>query len=465
MIKLSIKIWALIVIFLVITVLFMYVLTDFLYEQLYVNDTEEMMVEVGTKLQTLYDGGKVSDELIASVENYNDYSNLNVFAVRNPKELSACVPFDVDYDTLIGAEERQKLLDGETITKIGYEERFQRQIISVVLPLTDQNRLEGIIYIYYPLAKISELANREVLVLIGSAILFTFIMAYFVHYGLRRIMRPLKELQYAVEDMSHGNYETRVKVSSKDEIGTLSLTFNEMAEAIQREDEEERTFLATVSHELRTPISYVKGYSEALQNGMIEEQKKEETIALIAREANRMERLTNELMKLARGSKDIEQEHIELYPLPLAETLRDTVCILQRKAEHNIIALNVDVDEDIIVEADDEKLKQIFINLIENAINYSTEGGTVTIKSFVEGKQAIIEIVDDGIGIPTEDIPHLTERFYRVNKARSRADGGSGLGLSIVEQLVKEQRATLKIESELGMGTTVTITMPLMEDF
>ena len=154
--KLSTKIWALIVIFLVITVLFMYVLTDFLYEQLYVNDTEEMMIEVGTKLQTLYDGGKVTENLIAKVEEYNNYSNLNVFAVRNPKELSACVPFDVDYDTLIGPSERQQLLRGENVVRIGYEPRFERQIISVVIPLTDQNRLEGILYIYYPLAKISE---------------------------------------------------------------------------------------------------------------------------------------------------------------------------------------------------------------------------------------------------------------------------------------------------------------------
>lgn len=463
MTKFSTKIWALIVLFLVITVLFMYVLTDYLYERLYVDDTEEMMVEVGTKLQTLYNGGKVTDELIASVEDYSYYSNLNIFAVRNPKELSACVPFDIDYDSLIGADERQRLLDGETITKIGYEKRFERQVISVVLPLTDQNRLEGIIYIYYPLAKITELANKEILILSGSAIIFTILMALLVSYVLRRIMRPLKQLQNAVRDMSQGNYETRVQVNSSDEIGILSGAFNEMAEAIQREDEEEKTFLATVSHELRTPISYVKGYSEALQNGMIEEHKKEETIALIAREANRMERLTNELMQLARMSRELEQE-VQLYPIPLAETLRETVYILQPKAAQKTITLRLDVDEEIIVEADDEKLKQIFINLIENAINYSNEGSTVHVNASILGKLVVITVADTGIGIPAEDIPHLTERFYRVNKARSRADGGSGLGLSIVEQLVKEQKAKLKIESELGVGTTITVTMPLMEE-
>lgn len=450
--------------FLVITVLFMYVLTDFLYEQLYVNDTEEMMIEVGTKLQTLYDGGKVTENLIAKVEDYNNYSNLNVFAVRNPKELSACVPFDVDYDTLIGPDERQQLLRGENVVRIGYEPRFERQIISVVIPFTNQNRLEGILYIYYPLAKISELANKEVMFLMGSAFIFTLFMAYLIHYGLGRIMRPLKELQSAVEQMSQGRYEIRVVANSKDEIGKLSMAFNDMAEAIQQKDEEEKTFLATVSHELRTPISYIKGYSEALQNGMIEESKKEETIALIAREANRMGRLTNEIMQLARKTEDTEQHNIMLYPIPLAETLRETATILQQKAVSKNITLELDVDDDIIVEADDEKLKQIFINILENAINYSYEGSFILLKSFVNGDFAVIVVKDHGIGIPEEDLPRLTERFYRVNKARSRADGGSGLGLSIVNQLVKEQRATLKIDSKLGEGTTVTIRMPKMED-
>ena len=319
--KISTRIWLLIFTFLMITVVFMYVLTDYLYEQLYVEDTASTMIEVGTKLQTKYKDGQVTDAFIADIETYNDYSNLNIFAVRNPRELSACVPFDIDYDTLIGPEERQQLLAGKSVQKIGYEPRFDRQLISVVLPLVDQNRLEGIIYIYFPLAKISELASQEVILLFASAFVFLLTMSFFVYKGIRHIMRPLNELQTAVENMSHGNYETRVPVNSSDEIGRLSSTFNEMAEAIQREDEAQKAFLATVSHELRTPISYVKGYSEAIQNGFIAKEQKAETIQLIVREANRMERLTNELLQLARTEN--EQKEIALYPIPLAETLRE----------------------------------------------------------------------------------------------------------------------------------------------
>ncbi|MBG9452843.1 histidine kinase [Lysinibacillus sphaericus] len=460
--KISTRIWLLIFAFLIITVVFMYVLTDYLYERLYVEDTEEMMVEVGSKLQTMYTGNKVTDEFIADIEQYTNYSNLNIFAVRNPRELSACVPFDIDFETLIGPEERQQLLAGEYVQKIGYEPRFDRQLISVVLPLVDQNRLEGIIYIYFPLAKISELANNEVISLFVSAFIFLIVISYLIYKGIRHIMRPLSNLQRAVEQMSDGNYGTRVTVHSKDEIGRLSSTFNKMAESIQQEDEAQKTFLATVSHELRTPISYVKGYSEAMQKGIIPESQKEETIQLIVREANRMERLTNELLLLARMEN--EQAEITLYPIPLAETLREVQKILTHQAEKKTIALHLDADDALIIKADEVKLKQVFINIIENAINYSYEQSKVEITAFEDNGSAQITIKDYGIGIPQEDLSHVTERFYRVNKARSRADGGSGLGLSIVEQLLKQLQGKIEIESEVEKGTIVKITLPLMEE-
>ena len=149
----------------------------------------------------------------------------------------------------------------------------------------DQNRLEGIIYIYFPLAKISELANNEVIFLFVSAFIFLLVISYLIYKGIRHIMRPLSNLQRAVEQMSYGNYGTRVPVHSKDEIGRLSSTFNQMAEAIQQEDEAQKTFLATVSHELRTPISYVKGYSEAMHKGIIpEHQKRKRSSSLYARQ-------------------------------------------------------------------------------------------------------------------------------------------------------------------------------------
>lgn len=460
--KLSSKIWLLIVLFLSATVLFMYIFTNFLYEQLYVEDTKSTMVEVGDKLQSIYKGGKVSDELIAQIEDYAAYSNFEIFAVRNPRELSACVPFDIDYDTLIGPDERRQLIAGREVIKIGYEPRFERQIISVILPFTDQNRLEGIIYLYYPLAKISELAKEEVILLITGAAMFLMVAAFFVYCGMRKILRPLSNLQQAVHQMASGDYGTRVEVTSKDEIGNLSAAFNQMANSIQKEDEAQKSFLATVSHELRTPISYVKGYSEAIQQGVIEKEKQGEAIQLIVRESARMERLTNELMQLARKEQAFNPSEME--PLILAETIRDVLTLLEQQARVKNIQFVQTLEEELIIMGFEEKMKQVFINIIENAIRYSNDGGSIYIESNEISKSASITIRDEGIGIPNEDLPYVTERFYRVNKARSRSDGGSGLGLSIVDQIIKQHNGSLTIQSELNIGTSVNITLPLMEE-
>ena len=458
--KLSTKIWVLIIVYLVLTIAFMYIFADFLYEKFYVEDTKSEMVEIGENLQSMYTGGKVTDGYVEMVEEFNQYSTYNVFAVRNPRELSACVPFEIDYNTLIGPDERRVLLNGENVTKIGYEERFNREVVSVILPLVDQNRLEGIIYLYYPLAKITELAKTEVAIFIGGGILFALVIAVFVYQSLKRIMRPLNDLQKAVEQMTEGDYSTRVKVTSKDEIGMLSEAFNHMAESIQQEDEKQKTFLATVSHELRTPISYIKGYSEAIQNQLLDGKEREEALELIHREAIRMERLTNELLQLVRKQK----EEIEMLPIVLSETIRESVKLLEGQANKKNIRIVQNLDENCIVQGDEEKLKQIFINVIENAIRYSNENAKITVHSYQSDHRAIIEIQDEGIGIPEEDLPHITERFYRVNKARSRIDGGAGLGLSIVKQLVKQHDGALAIKSVVGEGTLVTISLPLMEE-
>ena len=460
--KISSKLWLLMVLFLSATIIFMYIFTNFLYEQLYVEDAKSTMIETGERLQTKYSGGKVSDQLIADIEQFAAISNFEIFAVRNPRELSACVPFDIDYDALIGPDERKQLLLGNAVTKIGYEDRFDRQIISVILPFTDQNRLEGILYIYFPLAKISELAKEEVILLITGAIMFLLVAGFFVYQGMRKILQPLETLQHAVKQMTAGDYNVRVNVSVNDEIGHLSSAFNQMADAIQQDDEAQKSFLATVSHELRTPISYVKGYSEAIQKGIIDEAKRDEAIRLIEKEATRMERLTNELMQLARKEDREAESYFDM--LVFAETIRDAIRLVQQKANEKNIQFVQQLNEEIIVIGDEEKLKQVFINILENAIHYSTDHSSIRVESSIVDADAVLTITDYGIGIPPEDLPYVTERFYRVNKARSRSDGGSGLGLSIVEQIVKQHKGKLKIKSILDEGTVVSVMFPLMEE-
>lgn len=459
--KLSFKIWMLLLVFITTTIVFLVIFTNFLYEELYVQHTEMSMKEVAENLQRTYDGGVVTNEFIKQTEDYNRFSDVEVFTVRNPRELSACLPFDIDYDTLIGAEERAELIDGNAITKRGYEKRFDRDVASVIYPLVDENRLEGIIYVYVPLTKITEMASNDVLFLLAIVSLLLICLAYISLKSLQRVLKPLAVLNEAALDMAAGKYDTRVKVESQDEVGELGKSFNHMASSIQQEDDKKRDFLSIVSHELRTPISYIKGYGEAFEQNLIPEEKKAEIYTLITREANRMQKLTNDLLTVARSETLAE---VETSPLVLAETIRETVQLVKTMANEKEITFAISIDEESILCADEQKTKQILINILENAIRYSPNNSTITISNKTTKKETIIQIADEGCGIESEHLAHITERFYRVNKARSRSDGGTGLGLSIAAQLVEAQNGKLAFDSEVGKGTNVYITLPIWED-
>ncbi|SDO16942.1 Signal transduction histidine kinase [Psychrobacillus sp. OK028] len=459
--KLSVKIWMLLLLFIAITIVFLVIFTNFLYEELYVEDTETSMIEIAVNLQDMYNGGPVTNEFIKRTEDFNRFSDMEVFAVRNPKELSACLPFDIDYESLIGPEERVQLIAGETVIKRGYEKRFNREVVSVIYPLVDENRLEGIIYVYVPLTKMTEMASKDVIFLLATVSLLLLLMAWISLKTVQKVLVPLDKLKVAANEMAVGNYETRVNIKSSDEIGELAKTFNQMATSIQQEDEKKRDFLSIVSHELRTPISYIKGYGEAFEQGLVTEEKKKEIYTLIVQEANRMQKLTNDLLTLARSE---HHQEVHLTPLVLSEVVREVLQLVKSLADKKHIKFTVTIDEETIIKADEQMTKQILINILENAIHYSSDSSTIIIGNELSKKETTIHIKDEGCGIAPEHLAHITERFYRVNKARSRLDGGTGLGLSIASQLIELQKGKLDFKSEIKKGTVAYITLPIWED-
>lgn len=456
------KMWLSITAAILITILYSYLLSYFFYEKLYVENVENVMLEQGERLSYDYESGPLTDELKEKVEWYNSKSEAEIFVVNNPKELSACFPFEMDVEALIGAEEREELLAGKTIEKVGYEERFDRKIISVVIPLLDENRLEGIIYMYMPLAKITELTKEFAYLWLTAAFIFLIIALFAGGKIVQRLTGPLMKMKDAADEVAKGNYDVRLNIHTKDEIGRLADAFNHMSESIQKADERKKEFLANVSHELRTPISYVKGYSDALLSDMIGNgQDKKQYLHLIHREAGRMERLVGDLLDLSR--LDREEYKLVKLPLPLAQLIEDAMVKYQTVLKEKGLAFQLNLDPDIIINGDEGRIEQILQNVMDNALTYCEKGG-ISIDLQNEGEMCVIAIRDTGIGIPKEDLSKIKERFYRVNKARTRKDGGTGLGLAIADKLAMLHGGSLNICSIVGEGTIVEIRLPIMEE-
>jgi two-component system phosphate regulon sensor histidine kinase PhoR len=218
-----------------------------------------------------------------------------------------------------------------------------------------------------------------------------------------------------------------------------------------------KDFVANVSHELKTPITSIKGFSETLLDGAInDKQTAEYFLSIILKESDRLQSLIQDLLDLSK----IEQQGFQLsiQPCDVRELLEDIVVILDGKSKEKEIELSLSIPDGLLlIEGDLYRLKQIFINLINNALTYTPKGGAVQVTVEKHEQYLLIVVTDTGIGIKTEEIPRIFERFYRVDRARSRNSGGTGLGLAIVKHLVEAHKGQISVSSKLGDGTSFTV--------
>jgi signal transduction histidine kinase len=283
----------------------------------------------------------------------------------------------------------------------------------------------------------------------------------------RRILAPVGRASQAAHSLAEGLLETRLPVESGDEFGVWAASFNEMADALEAKiralsesQARERRFTSDVSHELRTPLTAIQGYLETLLGGALEEREHARRFVEIAfRHTERLGRLLNDLTDLS--NIELGKVSLRLGPTPLGALVDSVLELVAAKARDGEVALHAEVSEGLGVRADHDRLLQVLINLVDNAVKYTPPGGAVTVQARRTGDGRVaLSVSDTGIGIPRADLPRITERFYRVDKARSRELGGTGLGLAIVKHLVLAHGGDLAIESEEGRGTTVRVLLP-----
>lgn len=244
---------------------------------------------------------------------------------------------------------------------------------------------------------------------------------------------------------------------AEEHYGTL-LVLHDMTE-LRRLEQIRTEFVANVSHELRTPLTSIRGYLETLLDGALEEPTHARRfLQVVSSHAERLSRLVDDLLQLS----DLETGKVLLNPgvLLLHAVAAEVVAIFETQATQKQLTLHNQVPPTLCVQADPDRLTQILVNLVDNAVKYTPEGGQVSISATSRGDAVEVSVQDTGSGIPSTDLPRISERFYRVDKARSRQLGGTGLGLAIVKHLVQAHGGELRIGSELGRGTTVRFTLP-----
>ncbi|MEV4946561.1 ATP-binding protein [Streptomyces sp. NPDC053755] len=271
----------------------------------------------------------------------------------------------------------------------------------------------------------------------------------------RAVLRPVRALTVAAGELGEGDLRRRVPVSGRDEIAALGVAFNRMADSLQAAEERQRRLIGDIAHELRTPLANLRGYLEALQDGVVEPTP--ELFDSLHEEAMLQQRIVDDLQDLALAEAGALTYHRAA--TDLRELLETAATAHRAGAAAAGVALRLEAPEPVPVIADADRLRQVVGNLVGNALRATPSGGSVTLALMRHGDLAIVQVRDTGKGIPAGELPHLFDRFWRADAARGRATGGSGLGLSIARQIVADHQGTIDVESAVGVGTTFTVTL------
>lgn len=340
-------------------------------------------------------------------------------------------------------------------------------VVAVPIKLTNGS-VGGAILLNTPVTGINDFMH-SIYIYVGVTGVVAVLLALLVVSRLTRgIVRPLKAMQETAVAMARGDYSNQVKVNSNDEVGKLGLALNSLSQdlakniaELERMEKLRRDFVANVSHELRTPLTVIRAYNEALMDGTIDDPEKvKEYHRSIQEETVRLERLIKDLLDLSRlQSQKIDQDEEKI---PLATVADSVVTMMRQTADPKHVVIHWKPQESApFIKGNGDRITQLLLILLDNAIKYTPSGGTVAVGINVEQDQAVLTITDTGIGIPAEDLPYIWERFYKVNKSHSRADSGTGLGLAIAKHIIELHHAKAEVKSCPGQGTTFIVKIPL----
>jgi len=364
-------------------------------------------------------------------------------------------------------EQLNQILKGQSMVEREYSPFFDAEVLVAGIPLRSNGQVTGALFIHAPLAPLAANLGALQRVIVYALILGVLVATLLSLFFSRMLTGPLIQMNKVARAMATGDFSRQVAVPSRDELGLLAESLNVLSHELQEKiatlekvDQNRREFVANVSHELRTPLTVIQGYAEAIQDGLArQEGREEEYLGNILEEVQRLRRMVDDLLDLRRmdeGQVLIKQELVDI--AVLVQRVKERFSSL---AGEKGAVLDVRLEEKlppVIGEAD--RLEQVLINLVDNALRFTSPGGQVQLEARYERGQVFVSVKDTGQGIREEDMPLIWERFYKGDKSRHRATGGSGLGLAIARQIVELHKGTIRVESGSGKGTIFTFSLP-----
>jgi signal transduction histidine kinase len=397
----------------------------------------------------------------------------------NGEVVARALPEGGDNPTVEGLnfeeQELEQVFKGNALTKKAFGPGAKRLLVAMPLPIPkmvdeEENPEEiiGIITLDAPLKGIEDtIANLSKLILL-SGLGATFIAGFIAFSLSRKIAQPLRAINKSARELAAGNFKSRIHVERDDEIGQITSAFNYAAAEIEKTVLEQKklavlrkNLLDNVSHDFRTPLSAIQGYTELMLDGLLPPEDRSKYLHLILDNSKHLDRLLQDLMELSSiESGDVKLKKEYLRAQEIAQRSYNSI---STRADSKNISIKLQVSERLpAIIADRDRMHQILVNLLGNAVQYTPEGGTVWLRAYpaADKDRIVFEIEDTGVGIPPDEQGRIWERFYKVDKARGNAKKSPGLGLAITRQLVELHGGDVDVDSKPGRGSTFRVSIP-----
>lgn len=391
------------------------------------------------------------------VENFNDKTLMEVWVIGSDGSVVvsssgfsvAGEPFP-DYEEALVSENGKAFWTGHTSSG--------EHVMALSFMLVPQNGEGGAVRYIISLADIDAQLRTLAVVLFALCGVILILVSVSGLYFVRSIVQPVKRITETAQRIADGDLSARIADSEyEDELGRLSSTINDMARELNETDRLKNEFISTVSHELRTPLTAIKGWGETLLDSPNEDASlTQKGLKVIISESERLSQLVEELLDFSRmesGNLSMQMERFDVFG-----ALREAILLFNERARREAITLTYEIaSESAVMYGDRNRIKQVFVNVLDNAFKYSEQGGSILVQAVLDQNTVRISIQDCGCGISQADLPHVTEKFYKANTAVR----GSGIGLAVVAEIVTMHGGKLHIDSTPGEGTTVTLRFPI----
>ena len=343
-----------------------------------------------------------------------------------------------------------------------FYDSFKEDTLTVFSTITNDYKVQGYVLIHKPMTEVLEQSTGIVdiaflsvtIVLVFAAILL--LVFNFIVY------KPIQKITNVAECYARGDFSHKIEINSNDEIGYLANTLNYMATELDTFEEEQRKFISNVSHDFRSPLTSIKGYIEAMIDGTIPVEMQEKYLNIILFETNRLNKLTQNILDLNQfGNRGIS---LEISEFDINQMIRTTIMTFEGVCSKKGLSFDLLLTgNELFVKGDMGKIQQVLYNLIDNATKFANNNTAITIETNVRNEKVLISVKDKGIGIPSDSVKKVWERFYKTDQSRGRDKKGSGLGLAIVKEIVLAHNENINVISTEGVGTEFIFTLPLSE--